>query len=187
MTLSGWFRDYVYIPLGGSRKGRARTVFNKLLVFLATGLWHGTGWTFVLWGLWHGAFCGAETLLDRNKTLKTHWYGHVYTLLVVIFGFVLFRSESVPQALMLLRTMLSGFTPVDACRLALRNLLTVRTAFWCFAGVFACLPVWEHAKARFDGSRWLSAVLDTLTIVGLLLCLMQLASHSFQPFIYASF
>ena len=187
MTLSGWFRDYVYIPLGGSRKGRARTVFNKLLVFLATGLWHGTGWTFVLWGLWHGAFCGAETLLDRNKTLKTHWYGHVYTLLVVIFGFVLFRAESVPQALMLLRTMLSGFTPVDACRLALRNLLTAGTVFWCLAGVLACLPFWEHAKARFGGSRWLSAVLDTLTIVGLLLCLMQLASHSFQPFIYASF
>lgn len=187
MTLSGWFRDYVYIPLGGSRKGRARTVFNKLLVFLATGLWHGTGWTFVLWGLWHGAFCGAETLLDRNKTLKTHWYGHVYTLLVVIFGFVLFRAESLPQALMLLRTMLSGFTPVDACRLALRNLLTVRTAVWCFVGVLACLPVWEHAKARFDGSRWFSPALDALTIVGLLLCLMQLASHSFQPFIYASF
>ena len=111
MTLSGWFRDYVYIPLGGSRNGRARTVFNKLLVFLATGLWHGTGWTFVLWGLWHGVCCGAETLLDRNKTLKTHWYGHMYTLLVVIFGFVLFRAESLPQALMLLRTMLSGFTP----------------------------------------------------------------------------
>ena len=186
-SLSTWFRDYVYIPLGGSRKGRARTVFNKLLVFLATGLWHGTGWTFVLWGLWHGAFCGAETLLDRNKTLKTHWYGHVYTLLVVIFGFVLFRAESLPQALMLLRTMLSGFTPVDACRLALRNLLTVRTAVWCFVGVLACLPVWEHAKARFDGSRWFSPALDALTIVGLLLCLMQLASHSFQPFIYASF
>ena len=187
ISLSAWFTDYVYIPLGGSRNGRARTVFNKLLVFLATGLWHGTGWTFVLWGLWHGAFCGAETLLDRNKTLKTHWYGHVYTLLVVIFGFVLFRAESLPQALMLLRTMLSGFTPVDACRLALRNLLTAGTVFWCLAGVLACLPLWEHAKARFDGSRWLSAVLDALTIVGLLLCLMQLASHSFQPFIYASF
>lgn len=75
----------------------------------------------------------------------------MYTLLVVIFGFVLFRAESLPQALMLLRTMLSGFTPVDACRLALRNLLTVRTAVWCFVGVLACLPVWEHAKARFDG------------------------------------
>ena len=137
LTLSGWFRDYVYIPLGGSRKGRARTVFNKLLVFLATGLWHGTGWTFVLWGLWHGAFCGAETLLDRNKTLKTHWYGHVYTLLVVIFGFVLFRAESLPQALMLLRTMLSGFTPVDACRLALR-----------FGASSACLPAFQYGSMR---------------------------------------
>ena len=186
MTLSSWFKEYVYIPLG-SRNGRARTVFNKLLVFLATGLWHGTGWTFVLWGLWHGAFCGAETLLDRKHTLQTRWYGHMYTLLVVIFGFVLFRAESLPQALMLLRAMLSGFTPVDACRLALRNLLTAGTVFWCLAGVLACLPLWEHTKARFDGSRWFSPALDALTIAGLLLCLMQLASHSFQPFIYASF
>ena len=122
-----------------------------------------------------------EYLFDENG------YGHVYTLLVVIFGFVLFRAESLPQALMLLRTMLSGFTPVDACRLALRNLLTAGTVFWCLAGVLACLPLWEHAKARFDGSRWFSPALDALTIVGLLLCLMQLASHSFQPFIYASF
>lgn len=187
MTLSGWFRDYVYIPLGGNRKGQVRTVFHKLLVFLATGLWHGTGWTFVLWGLWHGVFCGAETLLDRKHTLRTHWYGHVYTLLVVICGFVLFRAENLPQALMLLRAMLTGFSPVDACRLALRNLLTAGTVFWCLAGIFACLPLWELAKARFGGRRWLPAALDALTIAGLLFCLMQLASHSFQPFIYASF
>ena len=140
-----------------------------------------------IWSFVHFSPDGAETLLDRKHTLQTHWYGHVYTLLVVIFGFVLFRAESVPQALMLLRAMLTGFAPVDACRLALRNLLTAGTVFWCLAGVLACLPLWEHAKARFDGSRWFSPALDALTIVGLLLCLMQLASHSFQPFIYASF
>ena len=187
MTLSGWFRDYVYIPLGGSRKGQARTVLNKLAVFLATGLWHGTGWTFVLWGLWHGLFCGAETLLDRKHTLKTRWYGHLYTLLVVIFGFVLFRAESLPQALALLRAMLTGFAPVEGCRLALQNLLTAGTVFWCLAGAAACLPLWPLAKKRLAGSWWLSPALDVLTVLGLLLCLMQLASHSFQPFIYAGF
>ena len=187
MTLSGWFRDYVYIPLGGSRKGSARTVLNKLAVFLATGLWHGTGWTFVLWGLWHGVFCGAETLLDRKHTLKTRWYGHLYTLLVVIFGFVLFRAESLPQALALLRAMLTGFAPVEGCRLALQNLLTAGTVFWCLAGAAACLPLWPLAKKRLAGSWWLSPALDVLTVLGLLLCLMQLASHSFQPFIYAGF
>ena len=187
MTLSGWFRDYIYIPLGGSRKGSARTVLNKLAVFLATGLWHGTGWTFVLWGLWHGVFCGAEMLLDRKHTLKTRWHGHLYTLLVVIFGFVLFRAESLPQALALLRAMLTGFAPVESCRLALQNLLTAGTVFWCLAGAAACLPLWPLAKKRLAGSRWLSPALDVLTVLGLLLCLMQLASHSFQPFIYAGF
>ena len=129
----------------------------------------------------------AETLLDRKHTLKTRWYGHLYTLLVVIFGFVLFRAESLPQALALLRAMLTGFAPVEGCRLALQNLLTAGTVFWCLAGAAACLPLWPLAKKRLAGSWWLSPALDVLTVLGLLLCLMQLASHSFQPFIYAGF
>ena len=187
MTLSGWFRDYLYIPLGGSRKGTARTVFNKLLVFLATGLWHGTGWTFVLWGLWHGVLCGLETVFDREKRLKTHWYGHVYTLLTVTFGFVLFRAETVRQAGAMLRAMLTGFSPVAACRLALLNVCTARALVLCLAGVLACLPVWERARNALAEKRWLPDVLNVLTVVGLLLCVMQLAASSFEPFIYAGF
>ncbi len=174
-------------PSAAAGRGVRGRFFNKLLVFLATGLWHGTGWTFVLWGLWHGAFCGAETLLDRNKTLQTHWYGHVYTLLVVIFGFVLFRGG---------KSSAGAYAAAhDALWLHARGCLPPCTAKspnggdgFLVPGGRACLPSYgEHAKAHFDGSRWLSAVLDALTIVGLLLCLMQLASHSFQPFIYASF
>ena len=186
MTLSGWFRDYLYIPLGGSRKGTVRTVRNKMIVFLATGLWHGTGWTFVLWGLWHGLWCSVETVLDREKKLTRHWYGHVYTLLVVVLGFAVFRSESLAQAGMLLRAMLTGFGRVDACRLALRNVMTWRTSALCLAGLLACFPVWPKIKRRFDG-RAGTAALDVLTLAGLIVCMMQLAANSFQPFIYAGF
>lgn len=187
MSLSYWFRDYLYIPLGGSRKGTARTVFNKLLVFLATGLWHGTGLPFVLWGLWHGLFCALETVLDRKKSLSRHWYGHVYTLLVVIFGFVLFRSESVLQAGVMLRAMLTGFAPIDACRLTIRNLLTVREGFFLLAGGFACLPVWPRVRARCEGKRALEILLDGAAVLAFVVCAAQLASNSFQPFIYAGF
>ncbi len=187
MTLSGWFRDYLYIPLGGSRKGTARTVLNKFIVFLATGLWHGTGWTFALWGLWHGIFCGLETVFDREKRLKTHWYGHVYTLFVVIFGFVLFRAETVRQAGAMLSAMLTALSPAAACRLALQNILTARTIFLCLAGVLACFPIWERAKGTLAEKCWLPGVLNALTAAGLLLCAMQLAGSSFQPFIYAGF
>ena len=187
ISLSHWFRDYLYIPLGGSRKGTARTVFNKLIVFLATGLWHGTGAGFILWGLWHGVFCALETVFDRKKTLSRRWYGHVYTLLVVIFGFVLFRAESLEQAGRVLSAMLMGFAPVDACRLTLQNLLTAREFFFLLAGVFACLPVWPWVRGKCAGKRGLEILLDGVTVLAFIVCAALLASNSFQPFIYAGF
>ena len=187
ISLSSWFRDYLYIPLGGSRKGTARTVFNKLLVFLATGLWHGTGTTFILWGLWHGLFCSLETVFDRKKALSRHWYGHIYTLLVVSFGFVLFRAEGLAQAGTMLRAMLTGFAPVDACRLTLRNLLTAREVFLLLAGVFACLPVWPKVRGKLEGKRGMEVLLDGVSVAAFAVCAAQLASSSFQPFIYAGF
>ncbi len=100
MTLSRWFRDYLYIPLGGSRRGRARTAVNLLAVFLLCGLWHGAAWNFALWGLFHGAFLAAERvglarLLDRLPALLQH----AYLLFVVMMGWVLFRAEDLPRAL----------------------------------------------------------------------------------------
>ena len=187
ISLSSWFRDYLYIPLGGSRKGTARTVLNKLIVFLATGLWHGTGMSFVCWGLWHGFFCSVETVLDRKKTLSRHWYGHIYTLLAVIFGFVLFRAESLPQAGTMLRAMLTGFAPIDACRLTLKNLLTAREIFFLLMGVFACLPVWPKVRGKCEGKRAAEILLDGVTVLAFIVCAAQLASNSFQPFIYAGF
>ena len=187
ISLSHWFRDYLYIPLGGSRKGTARTVLNKLAVFLATGLWHGTGASFVFWGLWHGLFCSLETVFDRKKTLSRHWYGHIYTLLVVIFGFVLFRAESLPQAGVMLRAMLTGFAPIDACRLMIRNLLTAREVFFLLAGIFACLPVWPKIREKLEGKRAPELLLDGVSVLAFLVCAAQLASNSFQPFIYAGF
>ncbi|MEG2036657.1 MAG: MBOAT family protein [Ruthenibacterium sp.] len=103
ISLSSWFREYLYIPLGGNRKGSARTYFNLLLVFLATGLWHGANWTFVLWGLYHGAFLIAERFLAKRAQAKPAGalrgaLGHAYTMLVVVLGWVLFRCETLTGA-----------------------------------------------------------------------------------------
>ena len=109
ISLSGWFRDYLYIPLGGNRKGNARTWLNRFLVFFATGLWHGASWTFVLWGLWHGLFsvledCGAIPV-DKLKGKRS---GQLYTLLVVVLGFTLFRADTLTQAGAMYAAMFSG-------------------------------------------------------------------------------
>ena len=138
ISLSGWFRDYLYIPLGGNRKGKARTWLNRFLVFFATGLWHGASWTFVLWGLWHGLFsvledCGA---IPVDK-LKGKRIGQLYTLLVVVLGFTLFRADTLAQAGAMYAAMFSGiglhwmgtaavwakFTPAFALTLCLALLL----------------------------------------------------------------
>ncbi len=98
ISLSNWFRDYVYLPLGGNRRGRARGYANLVIVFLLCGLWHGASWNFVLWGAWHGVFlvverAGLGPVLDRRPRI-----GHVYALLVVMAGWVLFRSDSLAHA-----------------------------------------------------------------------------------------
>ena len=182
ISLSGWFRDYLYIPLGGNRKGNVRTWLNRFLVFFATGLWHGASWTFVLWGLWHGLFsvledCGA---IPVDK-LKGKRIGQLYTLLVVVLGFTLFRADTLAQAGAMYAAMFSGiglhwlgtaavwakFTPAFALTLCLALLL--------------CTPVArEHTPKR-----------ENVTFIGslalLLLCMMYLAAGSFNPFIYFRF
>ena len=106
ISLSSWFRDYLYIPLGGSRKGTAKTYRNLLIVFFMTGLWHGAGWSFILWGLYHGFFLVLERAflgkaLERTKPAV----GWLYTLAVVFFGWILFRAESLETAVVFIKNM----------------------------------------------------------------------------------
>ena len=109
ISLSSWFKDYVYIPLGGNRKGSFRTGLNKLIVFFLTGLWHGANWTFVAWGLFHGFFSFLEEFFPRLRRLPKI-IGHIYLMLVVIVGFVIFRADSISQAIGIIRKMFTGFT-----------------------------------------------------------------------------
>ena len=107
ISLSTWFKEYLYIPLGGNRKGKIRTYINLLIVFLATGIWHGAEWNFVAWGLFNGFFLIIEKiklkeLLDKNKF---KFINHIYALLVVIFGWVLFRADNLKVALQYMKIM----------------------------------------------------------------------------------
>ena len=99
--MSSWFRDYVYFPLGGSRYGVTLTCRNILFVFVITGLWHGAAWTFLLWGLYHGTFMLIERLAFGNprEVLRQHVLRYAYALPVILFGWVMFRSVTVSQAL----------------------------------------------------------------------------------------
>lgn len=195
MTLNRWFTDYLYIPLGGSRRGKVRTVFNKLIVFLATGLWHGAGWTFLLWGLWHGVFVSAEGLCrDFLEKLRRRSGGRVllriYTLLVVVTGFVMFRADSLSQGFRILGRMFS-FTAAQDPNAALYVLTPARWLAFALGIVFS-LPVVPALRSRAAAvspaaEKTAEIAENVLALLGLILCVLAMAGGGFSPFIYQQF
>ena len=186
MSLNRWFVDYLYIPLGGSRHGAAKTVRNTLIVFFFTGLWHGAGWTFILWGLWHGALVSLERLGRRGldaleKSAPGRAALHVYTLLAVVLGFVMFRAQSVGQGLGYLGRMFA-FAPGSV--LTAEAVLTPgRLAGLCLGALFS-LPALPFLRSRLRlGEGWINA----LVLLGFLLCVLAMAGGGFSPFIYQQF
>ena len=191
ISLSAWFREYVYIPLGGNRRGRARTMLNKWIVFFLTGLWHGANFTFILWGLWHGLWQMLETY--QIVPTKKKWFrvpGHIYTLLVVVLGFVLFRADTLAQGFGVLGAM---FSPVAGDAAATAEFFALISPAAILAFLFALLlatPVFRilRQKAR-DAGR--IAVYDYAAYAGSLalfmLSALSLVSGGYNPFIYFRF
>lgn len=188
ISLSTWFKEYVYIPLGGNRKGKLRTGINKAIVFFLTGLWHGANWTFVLWGLFHGAFLMLEAYGVFPVEKWKPFFRHAYTLLAVTVGFVLFRADSVSTALGMIGIMFTGwrFSPQFAASLS--ALLTPITAAMLVIGALAALPFGGKIAARLDrkGGVYQGAVY-ALAFVGLALSALCLSTSAYNPFIYFRF
>jgi alginate O-acetyltransferase complex protein AlgI len=194
ISLSTWFRDYLYVPLGGSRRGSPRLYLNQLIVFFLCGLWHGASWNFVVWGLWHGAFLSLERMGLGNlmeKGLKP--IRHVYTLGVVLVGWVFFRAATLPEAWRILRTLFGGLSASGA---ELNAYLYV-TPLWLIAagvGVIACTPMPKIIWGKIDQAcrtprRRMSWSLATLAgLLGMLLySAVSVAASAYNPFIYFRF
>lgn len=186
ISLSSWFKDYLYIPLGGNRKGRARTILNKLIVFFLTGLWHGASWNFVIWGLWNGLFLILEDILPAIKKLPG-LIRHISVLLVAVFGFVVFRAETLTLAGGMLKLMIMPvFTP-EASNMLAGMAIPLAT---CAIAVVASTPIIKKLTALTQG-RFNSPVWTALGYGGMALlfvaCILNLASTSFNPFIYFQF
>lgn len=189
MTLGSWFRDYVYIPLGGNRRGIGRQLFNILVVWMLTGLWHGAAWNFVLWGIFYALLLTAEKV-GLKKALDTHGaLGHVYVLLAVLLGFVLFNADSLDQAAQDIAGMFAfGKLPLLSAEAVyyLRSYGVV-----LLLAVLGATPLPKRAIAALSGNRVLSRgwnVLEPLLLTGLLLVVTAyLVDGSFNPFLYFRF
>ncbi|WP_296597273.1 MBOAT family protein [Phenylobacterium sp.] len=201
ISLSSWFRDYVYIPLGGNREGRWKTVRNLLVVFLLTGVWHGAAWTFIAWGLYHGAFLLIERFgLGRLLAALPRFVGHAYTLLAVLVGWVLFRADTLPNALAYLSIMggAEGWRPLGT---ATQVLLDAETLAALAAGVVFAVPTLSWAldrlrAPRLDPAHTLERRLDTqgvhvlstpVLVLGLVLSIAFLSGTTLNPFLYFRF
>lgn len=187
ISLSTWFKEYLYIPLGGNRKGKIRTCVNKMVVFFCTGLWHGASWTFVVWGLYHGMFLMMESLLPRRKKASVFW-GHLYALLVVTVGFVLFRADTLSQGLAIIGAMFTGFSFGEEMMSTAVLQLTPLFLFMTAAGIICAAP-WKEWLEK-SGRKLLPLVEGfsyPISIALLILCVLSLSGGTYNPFIYFRF
>ena len=180
MTLGGWFRDYLYIPLGGSRCSRGKWLRNVLFVWLFTGLWHGAAWNFVIWGLFFAALLLVEKFVPQIQKLPV-WIRHGYVLLAVMVSFVIFNAADMTQAMGDLAGMFGfGNVPVVTSE-TLYYLRSYAVVF--LLGIFGSLSL-----ARKWGEKLCNPVLETVVMAALLLlCTASLVDGSFNPFLYFRF
>ena len=189
ISLGTWFRDYVYIPLGGSRVTKPRWLFNLFVVWMATGLWHGAAWTFILWGLLFAVLLMVEKLWLLPVFQRKRVWGHIYALFFVLIGFVLFDAVDLSAAFQTLQGMFGG---------AGWPVITTETLYYAqsygvilLLGVMGATPLCKNLYSKLSQSRSGAAilcVLEPVTVTALLvLCTAFLVDGSFNPFLYFRF
>ena len=186
MSLSGWFKEYLYIPLGGNRRGKFRTVVNKMIVFVCTGIWHGASFNFLFWGIYHGFFLMLEEYIPfigkKGGKLKS-FFQHVYALLVVCVGFVFFRADTMKQGCFWIREMFTDFGwKASAMSLTLQQLTPVYLVTLA-AALVAAVPVNSMLKKY----KWYEGFTYVLSLAGFAHCVLSLAGGTYNPFIYFRF
>ena len=184
MSLGTWFRDYVYIPLGGNRCGRGRQLFNIFVVWALTGIWHGANWTFLLWGLYYAVFLMFEKLFFLRALEKSRVFGHIYTIIIVMFGWVIFQLDSL-GAIGTYTSAMLGFgasefaTSADVYYLssyAITFVISIVASTPLGSKLFGKLP----AKARRFAA-------PALIVLALVICTAYLVDATYNPFIYFNF
>jgi len=187
MTLTRWFRDYVYIPLGGNRRGDGRTYVNLCIVFLLCGLWHGAALTFVVWGAWHGFLLAGERMLHSFVGWQPKGsLGTGATLLLVMIGWVPFRAATVPDALSFLASTF-GLTTPTFVYYPLSYYATPANLTYVALGIGIAFIPFERVRALPVGEMSSKTLRFTGAFAILMLSIVTLSTNSFRPFIYFQF
>lgn len=191
ISLTVWFREYLYIPLGGNRKGKNRTYLNIFIVYLCTGFWHGAEWTFLAWGIFHGIFMVLERAkIIRPDHAKAKFISRIYVLTVVLVGFTLFRAETFTQGMHMIGTLFTGFQFDPGWQTLLMDLVNPLSVLVLFTSFIAATPIlrnWADGLKNHVSSLKVEGLQDIASVALFLLCLMVISTETYNPFIYFRF
>lgn len=193
ISLGTFFKDYVYFPLGGSRKGSARTIFNLFVVWALTGLWHGASWNYVLWGLYFFVFIAIEKLFFGKMLQKLPVLSNIYLLLIVYFGWVLFKFENMSVMLSVLKGMFglngNSVSDFETVTLLKSNIVFIIAAIICCTPIFSFIA--RKIKFSTENKRNFSLAYSIVTValppVLIVLSLINIVGSSYNPFLYFQF
>lgn len=187
MSLGTWFRDYLYFPLGGSRVSKPRNILNLFVVWFLTGLWHGANYTFIVWGLMYFILIAVEKLtgIDKKNGKVLNAFKWIYTIFFVILGWVIFRSDTIGDAIIYIKSMfgLNCNLLVDSRFIGYleQNIILI------IIGIILCTPIFKMIKEKINSNIMLD-IISILTLIGLfVLSVSSLVSNSYNPFIYFNF
>ena len=189
ISLSTWFKEYLYIPLGGNRVSKRRNLFNLFVVFLATGIWHGASWNFIFWGLWHGAFIIFEKITGWHKKeggLKINIAQHIYTMFAFVIGWVMFRADNMAYAWDYLKNM---FGLISEHKITYKlpyyidniEIITFAVAILCAMPIFRGILEVKYER------KVLRTIINIWLIVLFVLSASSIAASTYNPFIYFRF
>lgn len=188
ISLSSWFKDYVYIPLGGNRVSKIKWLRNILIVWLLTGLWHGAAWNFILWGLYYGIILIIEKVfLGKLVEKLPKFFQHIYALLLIIIGWVIFRIESIKQIFIVFKNMFK-FKSTDILNDIVFNTNILAALPFIIIGLICSIPILFKVQKLENKHKYFYKILSNTTILSLfLISIAFLVKSTYNPFIYFRF
>lgn len=187
ISLSTWFRDYIYIPLGGNRVSKIKWIRNIFIVWALTGLWHGAAWNFIIWGLYYGILLLLEKLyLNKLLDKLPKFINYIYTIVIVMIGWMIFRANSLNEILLFIKTMFI-YHKTDWVTIISENLSTFNSLLFIIPAIIFSFPVINIIKDKY-GNKTVYIIIDNIILIGLFgICILYLTSSSYNPFIYFRF
>ena len=183
ISLQTWFRDYVYFPLGGSRVSKPRMILNLLIVWGLTGIWHGANWTFIAWGLLYFVILTFEKLSGLSR--KNYWWGHIYTMVLVIIGWVIFRAVNLGDAILYIKAMF-GIGAKGIIDKAVFAYIAQNWVYYVFA-LIGCAPIMPWIDKKLANNKVWQIVYAVGMVVVLVVSVSFISNNAYNPFIYFNF